>query len=465
MITTNRLNPPNSTKIFCLSYLVLLLISLILILFDQISLAILIAILPLLVLVSFYSIRNYRVFGWLIILIQAFGDLSFSNNDVFTISKIGIGFLFLAVVLTDGFSINGISVYYLVASILLITYNFITLFWSEMPESSLTRIISLLFLVLTSYLISFYLSKGKNAIGFFEGYIIFSLLNSVITLLQSYRIINEFSSLYTSTQIIREGGVLINPNANSFQISLGLVLIFLNLFLKKGNRILIQSLFANMLLFVVCLLAILATQSRGGLVSLVIGLTSIIIYYLINSRKIGKVFLITICIIGATLVVYYIFPQYFIEIFGRFLATTTDKFSSRQDIFLLAWKLFLKKPYLGYGPGMFYYLSLPVFGKSLVVHNTFLELLIDGGIVNLIIFLFIILVYINLFLKLPNKVFFITKISLLSLSLTIFSMMMTGTYLTDKNLWILIGITSGITQAYKGNRLIGRKLNIAFNKT
>lgn len=425
-------------------FLILLLISMELILIGYPILGIVTSIVPITSFLLFYLINRSRIFAWMIVLIQAFGDISISNNDIFTIPKIGTGILFAVLFFSYGISIRRADRKTLIFASIWIVYNGLSLFWSQFPTSSLSRIISLSLLLITTLMVSNYVSRRQDLKGFFEGYVVFSVINSVITLFQAFRVINPIGISNSSFTPLRAEGFLLNPNTNSFQISLGLIIIFLNLLLPQKNRILIKNVLLNILLFLICFLAILSTQSRGGIISLLVGMFSIIIYFLIKLGGFKKIITVIGIMAGFIFGLYAILPAFFLDMLARFVLIPIDKMAGRVDLFKIAWKFFLANPIIGYGPNMFKFLSRPLYGKAAVVHNTYLELLIDGGVINLILFASIIVCALLTFRNIKSIKYYTIKIALVGMLSVIFSMMMTGSIITDKNIWILLGIISGL---------------------
>lgn len=131
-------------------------------------------------------------------------------------------------------------------------------------------------------------------------------------------------------------------------------------------------LFANMFL----------TFSRGGLVSFLV--VALIIVLLSQRRKVLKLFYIMIIVLSFPFVYHYVAGYYitYSIMKGAYTDGGGDLLSSRGDLFLASWNVFLDHPLFGVGQGV---ISDPTFvGKQ--SHNTYIELLAENGIGSLLLF-------------------------------------------------------------------------------
>ena len=150
----------------------------------------------------------------------------------------------------------------------------------------------------------------------------------------------------------------------------------------------------NSALLVVLFWAIFYSNSRGALLSaggaclLLVG-----IFLIKNASK--KVIIITICIlVGGFFCLKPVVQK--LPYYNRYFVNSyNDKSNnSRLSRWKLAFDAFSEQPILGYGPGILYSIdeykhteSNRAVNPSTVAHNTFLDVLIDGGLIGIIMFL------------------------------------------------------------------------------
>ncbi|MFA5163959.1 MAG: O-antigen ligase family protein [Candidatus Omnitrophota bacterium] len=139
---------------------------------------------------------------------------------------------------------------------------------------------------------------------------------------------------------------------------------------------------------VLVIFVLIATFSRGPLVSLFIGM----VYYFIHLRKVEKLsgifksILLGVFMIGIMLFAVYMLLPASARIIERFLATDLSTMDTRRDVWLRFGDYFAEKPIIGYG--MFYDIRS---AKLFWPHSTYLFYLLTLGIcglLNYLIFLF-----------------------------------------------------------------------------
>lgn len=156
--------------------------------------------------------------------------------------------------------------------------------------------------------------------------------------------------------------------------------------IKKQQK---KQLFAIM---VISMIAVLLTTKRAHLIFSV--LTLVICYYLgIGGQKINKIIKIlgaAVILGGLFLILMKVFPVLY-ETFNRF-SESDDISTGRFDMWNLAWGLFKEHPIVGIGWGKYVHIMAgplginPEFATS--VHNVYLQLLCEIGLVGFAIFLY-----------------------------------------------------------------------------
>lgn len=160
----------------------------------------------------------------------------------------------------------------------------------------------------------------------------------------------------------------------------------------------------NAVLLIILFTGLLMTGKRSILIWTII--TFILIYYFVEANKskiISHIKLFLLMLFGATFL--WIIFNYFesISIFERIISTIQniiqgqDFTSGRLVLYEKAWELFLENPFFGIGWGQFIIItSGQLLSRDLTVHNVYLQLLAETGIVG---FGIIILTIIYVFIK------------------------------------------------------------------
>lgn len=221
-------------------------------------------------------------------------------------------------------------------------------------------------------------------------------INSYITvciLCSIYIIVNNlFLGRYASS-ITSFLGYKIGKNFFGAFICMGPLFSTLKVLYSKKNKIL------NMIFTIIMLIAVLFTNSRGTLLALVIGLVLIVSNY--GKGKITKkqllviLAIIIVAVLGIRpllgLIPDWMFKRYFVNSYND--ASNTDR--------MFRWKNaidgIVHSPLFGYGPGVFALIpeySVTEFGVSIsdatYAHNTYLDVMVNGGLLGIICFLGII---------------------------------------------------------------------------
>ena len=179
-----------------------------------------------------------------------------------------------------------------------------------------------------------------------------------------------------------------DPNITAFLL---IFFVFYFLFLKGT---------INRLICLVSFFCLLLTLSRGGMISLIIGFLGVLL--LSSAKNILKItssillLLFILVILG-----YYNFDSIEPFLKARFSGLTTG--AGRFEIWSKALYLFLDDPYLGHGTFSFRNAMYEEFSMARFAHNTYIEILIEMGIVGLFVFLFCCLSFLTLSFKMARK--------------------------------------------------------------
>lgn len=179
----------------------------------------------------------------------------------------------------------------------------------------------------------------------------------------------------------------IDPNNIAVFFAFGVIISFYNFFINGNGKIL------NFVFFVINLVALLISGSRGAIVTIVCTIAIVIMYKFQGKINIFKSikYIIKIVLILMTIVwiLNYLVP-------GKLLNRTTqvnsyEDGSDRTIIWGYAIERLVEKPILGFGVGTFPELTIPYFDQTKGMHNTYLLVLFDVGIIGFGFFISIII--------------------------------------------------------------------------
>lgn len=244
-------------------------------------------------------------------------------------------------------------------------------------------------------------------------------INSYITvcmICSIYLIINNLLlGRYTST-VLTVFGHEISKNFLGAFLSLGPLYSGLKVLYYKKNKIF------NAILTIVMIIGLLFTNSRGAILSFIAGFGLSLYYY--GNRKITKkqllfIILLIIIVILSIRPILGLIPDW---MYRRYFINSYNDMSNMDRLF--RWKNALdsikNSPIIGYGPGVFLFLpqyrvtelGVAISGDATYSHNTYIDVMVNGGILGIICFLGVLATTLKeMFIK--NKIFRPAVISLL----------------------------------------------------
>lgn len=185
-----------------------------------------------------------------------------------------------------------------------------------------------------------------------------------------------------SRRVLTILGAQMDPNNQAAFLLMG-VSISLYYLLNTKNRT------SRFVLLIVILLvniyAMFLTGSRGGIASLVLVFLILMLLSEKNDKLVSKQTIINCIIVLIFILVAYFLAKSYLnkDIFDRlFDFSTYEGGSNRVDIWGNAIQIFMNNPLFGGGWGSYWGYN----GYYIVIHNTFLSILIDGGIIGSILF-------------------------------------------------------------------------------
>ncbi|MGW6302679.1 O-antigen ligase family protein, partial [Peribacillus butanolivorans] len=213
--------------------------------------------------------------------------------------------------------------------------------------------------------------------------------------------------------ITTENGGFVDPNSLAVYLCISFIFCVDRLLNELGKLRRILILISTTLI----ILAILFTGSRGGMLSLLVAISCFVLTYIfqweIRRKNIVNLFYILLTIVIFLIVSNTLLPKELIERFS-FSNWTSDGGSDRTLIWKLTIENLLEKYLLlGSGVGTFPYVFEYHVGWFKVAHNTWLELLIEKGIIGLSLWITLIILLFKKAIKNKESTIIVLLISII----------------------------------------------------
>gem|GEM_PF-3969626 len=153
--------------------------------------------------------------------------------------------------------------------------------------------------------------------------------------------------------------------------------------------------FVGIVSSILVIYSVLLTASRGGILTLVF--TTFLTLILFSKGNFKRSILIILLLILSVLALFYFNIVDFGFIYERFFGESITNFSSltsrRTDLWKTAVEGFKQKPIFGFGGSMSvsHWINFTTYGNAMSMHNLFIEILVQYGMVGLTIFLLLII--------------------------------------------------------------------------
>lgn len=327
------------------------------------------------------KIRFFAYIVALYFLLAPFEDmLNLGFGTILKYLALFLGILIIFPLITGEIKIN-LNDPLIVLPFLLITISWCSMLWSANLDATIARNVAYTLLPMLFIIIKIYNFRNKE-IELIKIAIALSMLFLICYVLLNYR---EFMwSSYGRFTLNEEN----DPNNLAAHIIMPLFLIVI--FLINNNNIIIKIISTIFIIFGIFVL--LLTGSRGGMFSVIIGLSYLT---LININRNNTKFFI-ILFLGGIIAFYFInkyLPQDLIQRLFTIESyqSDTERYTTRSGVWKSIYTLvFPIMPFLGYGSGVAQYVLADIYGYLKGVHNTYLNMVLEYGFLALPIFLFFI---------------------------------------------------------------------------
>jgi O-antigen ligase len=335
-------------------------------------------------LLSIWVAQRPALFPYAYVLVLGLDQLTPEGaGGVLTVPKVGAALLLVAYVLNMHRS-PGLRSYRVFApAALLLFYFTATMLWSLNSDGALVRSITFALLLTSFWLVAHFAQTLEDVWQFLGALVLFSLLTAVLAVL-------EFAAQYTASGLgvyIRAESVTGNANSSAFSIALGvLVLIGLRMRGLSGWRWLPTR--WHIPAVALGMAALLMTGSRGGLLAFAAGFLVLVALTGMSWRNGLRLAVIAGAVALALPVVNQILPipDNFNQRLLVPLQAGSDITAGRLDIWGAALNEVSDSALGGYGLS-----SSTVVGAERATHNSFLWALLEGGVIGLGIWCFLLL--------------------------------------------------------------------------
>ena len=290
--------------------------------------------------------------------------------------------------------------YYIVAFVMFIILSFMTLGYNVDISSAITRILTILQILAVSFFIINYLDTDAKIYKSIR-FIIYGVIAMYIMLLVRSGGYGAFIQSLNSTTGIRIGAQV--NQANDFGVMssfAGLFALWNALYNKKR------------IYYLFVILSFVLSMLSGSKKSLLIYLIGFFLLFLFQNNK-SKFRNLLIACTGAVFFLYLVYnlPIFstiadrlngFFAIFSGNTSTVDASTYARQQLISGGWTAFLQNPILGYGIVGSYAITTGIVGFSTYLHDNFIEILVDSGVIGFIIYYSF---YLNITLKLIKEKF------------------------------------------------------------
>ncbi|MBI5526061.1 MAG: O-antigen ligase family protein [Deltaproteobacteria bacterium] len=259
-----------------------------------------------------------------------------------------------------------------------LAWNLLTLAWMRDPEIGQTRVLTFLRLGGLVWLIYEFSDEFGDVLVLLQAYVWGSYFAVAFLFLAPTVMVDAAGS-----DAKRLTAVGMNHNDLALVLALGFGMAY---YLVASGQIKSRVLRAVYWAFCpISAIAITLTGSRGGVAALFTGATFFFVVRTASRRK--RVAFVTLAVIGLV-VALQVVPE---ATLGRLASTGQEirggTMTGRLNIWAAGLRVFAENPFLGVGSGMFALEAEKYLGMRYHSHNTFLAVLVEGGIVGFALFM------------------------------------------------------------------------------
>ena len=277
---------------------------------------------------------------------------------------------------------------FLIVGLLFVLWGWASVLWSINSELSVSRMLTYTGLWLMSWLIYHY-GIDSFLFSLFQAYVLGAWVAALLTI---HAYMHGMAVVYQ-----RFGAKGFDPNDLSFYLNLAIPLATYLGFRASSAR----SMVFYLLYIPVAIIAILLTASRSGAFGLAVAL--LFVFYHLRGVTLGWRLAGILLFVGAAWAALTWVPQASLARISTLGAEVRGgTLNERLDIWAAGFQVFAAHPVLGVGAGTFSQAVESILGEPRAPHNAFLAIAVEGGLVGLCLWLFLItLPFLNVF-KFPS---------------------------------------------------------------
>lgn len=307
-------------------------------------------------------------------------------DSVFTIPKLG----FLSLVLSQIGAGRALRVFttrgLMFPLVVFAGYLIMTILWSLDPGRALVRGTSLVLLLILFVVVQGFVRTATDLQAFWGAFLLYGFVSAAGTI---YEVLGGTTS-YVEEAGARAGGLGVNPTEGAYYTSIGMLILMA--YFGGGLRVAawMRRPMVQLSAFGVLCAGVIATGSRGGIVGLVCATLALMLLSDVAARhRAGAVskYLALGVLMG---VVVLALPSVSSMVVARFAESGADQLGNRLNIWGEIWSSIVQHPLIGNGLNS----TAIVTGRydqtfTYSAHNTPLAVLLDGGTLGLLFFLFV----------------------------------------------------------------------------
>lgn len=270
---------------------------------------------------------------------------------------------------------------YLLFYNILLFYSLISIIWANDTNAVISDVRKLTLLTLAMFLIYNYISKTGNLELFIKSLLIAGIFMCIYTIFY-YGPVDYFLAILSGERI---GGEVAQLNSlGMYSTNTAILTLYYAVFQKKVHY------------YIILILPILVTIGSGSRKALIILLISSSMIFLLKPQKINnilkKVVTLFMIICALLLIINVASEVQFLngisnrmhELLEFVQSKNTDY--SRYKMLKYGWNYFLEHPILGAGSGNSHIVTLEAIGKKTYLHNNYIEMLVNGGVIGFFIY-------------------------------------------------------------------------------
>jgi O-antigen ligase len=320
----------------------------------------------------------------------------------------------------------------LILMLLFVVWSFLSYLWSINPPATLGRVITLVQLLAMAWLIWEYCDTNKTHLTMIQAYI----LGCLVSITDMY--MTFFTGSSGEYRIVATG---FNPNWLAITLATSIPLAWYLMY-SLDNKILRWF---NLAYIPICIFAIILTASRGGFVSMLVGISVIPLTIFYIEKRIRTVVILSgtlfLAVIALNLQDLYPKIERNVErLGGTQTAILEGRLNYREIIWQAGWQVFKQNPVLGVGARGFResVVENVVISRQVAPHNAYLSILVDTGIIGFLLFIAIMYLALapNLSIPPPDRLVWIALLATIAIG------MIPANIEANKTTWCILAILS-----------------------